>query len=347
MTKVPSSKGSKIPNRDSSTFVTTTLDAFIFKKAYKPAQEDKRHKSPNAYKAHAYKPVAVDGAGKNNLEKVVPRLPQKKAALWHHPAQENESHKILDAYKHVAVNRADKNNLEKVVHGLPQKKAALRHHPAQKNERHDAYKPVAVNRAGKNNLEKVVPRLPQKKAALWQHPAQENESHKILDAYKHVAVADKNNLEKVVHGLPQKKVPQKKAALRHHPAQKNERHDAYKSVAVNRSGKINLENATVVLNMSLLELLVKLRADNDPGPLVEADDTLTPRPLTANEQAGNNILFTLRTTMKYHQQRLPVLFDTWLTTVNTSNVFLVTDGEDTKWKGRAGMDAKLNHSFYI
>ena len=301
MTKVLSPK---IPNlnRDSSTFLTTTLDTFIFKKAYidvdhNSAQEDKRDESLDSYKPHADKPVAVNEAGRNNLEKVVDGLPQKRTALQHHPAQENEP---------VVVDGVNKNNLEKVA-TLSQKKVALRHHPAQEK---DTYKPV--DGASKSNLEKVVHRLPQKKVALPHHSAQENE---ILDAYKPVAVdgASKSNL---VHGLLQK---QKKAALQHHHLKR--RH----------------------FNLSLL--FAKYLADNDPGPLVETDDTLTPRPLTANEQAGNNILFTLRTTMKYHEQRLPVLFDTWLTTVNTSNVFLVTDGGDTKWKGRAGMDAKFNHSF--
>ena len=35
-----------------------------------------------------------------------------------------------------------------------------------------------------------------------------------------------------------------------------------------------------------------------------------------------------RTTVSNHRTRLPLLFDTWLTKVNTSQVFLVTDGED-------------------
>ena len=73
-----------------------------------------------------------------------------------------------------------------------------------------------------------------------------------------------------------------------------------------------------------------------PEVLVETNRLLTPRPLTESEQAGNNILFTLRTTVKFHKTRLPVLFDTWLTKVNRSNVFLVTDGEDKGLKGRDG-----------
>ncbi len=113
------------------------------------------------------------------------------------------------------------------------------------------------------------------------------------------------------------------------------------------AGKNNSEEVVHGLPQKKAAVLHRLSKSHFNLEPVEADNTLTARPLTENEQAGNNILFTLRTTMKFHQQRLPVLFDTWLTTVNTSNVFLVTDGEDTKWKGRAGMDAKLNHSFYL
>ena len=49
---------------------------------------------------------------------------------------------------------------------------------------------------------------------------------------------------------------------------------------------------------------------------------------TRAEESGDDILFSLRTTVKFHKKRLPVLFKTWLSTVNLSNVFLVTDGKD-------------------
>ena len=52
------------------------------------------------------------------------------------------------------------------------------------------------------------------------------------------------------------------------------------------------------------------------------------RNLTRAEESGDDILFSLRTTVKLHKKRLPVLFKTWLSTVNLSNVFLVTDGKD-------------------
>ena len=68
-------------------------------------------------------------------------------------------------------------------------------------------------------------------------------------------------------------------------------------------------------------------------PLVECSETPL-RNLTAFEAAGNDIMFTMRTTMKYHESRLSVLFDTWLSEIEPSSVFIVTDGEDEDllWK---------------
>lgn len=42
----------------------------------------------------------------------------------------------------------------------------------------------------------------------------------------------------------------------------------------------------------------------------------------------NHSMFGFRTTVSNHKTRLPLLFDTWITKVNTSQLFLVTDGED-------------------
>ena len=62
-------------------------------------------------------------------------------------------------------------------------------------------------------------------------------------------------------------------------------------------------------------------------PLVECDER-KPRQLTEDKAAGSNIMFTIRTTFDYHDSRLPILFETWLSTVDPRTVFLVTDGED-------------------
>ena len=67
-----------------------------------------------------------------------------------------------------------------------------------------------------------------------------------------------------------------------------------------------------------------------PKELIE-NGNLPVRTLSDTEKAGNNIMITIRTTKKFHQKRLPILYDTWLTVVNGSNVFLVTDGEDDEY----------------
>ena len=66
-------------------------------------------------------------------------------------------------------------------------------------------------------------------------------------------------------------------------------------------------------------------------PLVEYQN-LSTRRLSAEELKGNNIMMTLRTIKKYHNSRLPLLFSTWLTKVNRSNVFLMTDDRDSVWQ---------------
>ena len=68
-------------------------------------------------------------------------------------------------------------------------------------------------------------------------------------------------------------------------------------------------------------------------PLVECYKSPV-RNLTQLEAAGDDIMFTMRTTMKYHETRLDVLFDTWLGDVKPENMFIVTDGkdEDLEWK---------------
>ena len=43
-------------------------------------------------------------------------------------------------------------------------------------------------------------------------------------------------------------------------------------------------------------------------------------------------MFTIRTTPKFHKKRLPILFETWITTVNASNFYLVTDGGDKEYE---------------
>lgn len=71
-----------------------------------------------------------------------------------------------------------------------------------------------------------------------------------------------------------------------------------------------------------------------PEVLLENDTSLPRRQLSPFEAAGNNIMLTLRTVKKFHSKRLPLLFSTWLSKVNRSNVFLMTDGRDPVWQNR-------------
>ena len=71
-----------------------------------------------------------------------------------------------------------------------------------------------------------------------------------------------------------------------------------------------------------------------PEVLVEKDASLVRRNLTPFQAAGNNVMLTLRTTKAAHNKRLPLLFSTWLTKINRSNVFLMTDGRDAVWQNK-------------
>ena len=75
--------------------------------------------------------------------------------------------------------------------------------------------------------------------------------------------------------------------------------------------------------------IVRKRRVFGPEPLVEQDESLQGhRELSDLERSGGNVMFTLRTMLRYHTSRVPVLMETWLTTLNRSKLFIVTDGED-------------------
>ena len=84
---------------------------------------------------------------------------------------------------------------------------------------------------------------------------------------------------------------------------------------------------------------------NIPEILVENDNRVY-RTLTKFEEDGNNIMFTLRTTESYHESRLPLLFDTWMSETNCSKIFLVTDSYDwvTQAKERIKGELLMEHS---
>ena len=71
--------------------------------------------------------------------------------------------------------------------------------------------------------------------------------------------------------------------------------------------------------------------DGTPEELVEHSSFRTHRSLTLLEEEGGDILLTLRTTGKYHNKRLSLLFETWMTKINLSHLFIVTDRWDEYW----------------
>ena len=73
----------------------------------------------------------------------------------------------------------------------------------------------------------------------------------------------------------------------------------------------------------------------------------TPRTLTPFEQSGNNIMITIKTTQSYHTKRVQVLLDTWISAVNASNVFLVTDGDDEEYEKKARDIGKIASIYTI
>ncbi len=94
--------------------------------------------------------------------------------------------------------------------------------------------------------------------------------------------------------------------------------------------------------------IVDTRLVPDPEVLVE-NGTRPYRHLSPSERKGVNIMFTLRTTTSYHRDRLPLLIETWMTKVDASHIFLVTDGPDPTMeeKARAMGNAELFRGFLM
>jgi len=112
-------------------------------------------------------------------------------------------------------------------------------------------------------------------------------------------------------------------------------------IAVNRPEDKSMKSTMVNAQTYFTEL-----CQEKIEPLVECSGRI-PRNLTPFEWDGKNIMFTLRTTLAYHKQRLPLLFETWLTTVTPSTVFIVTDGHHTEMEEEIrnrGMHYVIAHS---
>ena len=110
--------------------------------------------------------------------------------------------------------------------------------------------------------------------------------------------------------------------------------DAYKNSleipGLNRGGSIDeyVKRIQKSGKNGNLTYYLKDFCDNASEDLVECTK-MNLRKLTPEEEEGRNVMFTLRTTQSYHDTRLNVLFETWLTTLYPGSVFLVTDGEDS------------------
>ncbi len=72
------------------------------------------------------------------------------------------------------------------------------------------------------------------------------------------------------------------------------------------------------------------------GPEVLVENSSRPyRNLSQSEMKGSDIMFTLRTTTSYHRNRLPLLMETWMSQVDCSHIFLVTDGADPEMERKS------------
>jgi len=78
-----------------------------------------------------------------------------------------------------------------------------------------------------------------------------------------------------------------------------------------KDNKINYDDFELIQTEDGIKIVKKPKPTFGPEVIVE-NDTRPFRNLTPFEQEGGNLMFTLRTTLSYHQARLPLLFETWL-----------------------------------
>ena len=109
-----------------------------------------------------------------------------------------------------------------------------------------------------------------------------------------------------------------------------------------RDKKINYDDFELIETEHGIKIVKKPKPTFGPEIIVE-NDTRPFRSLTPFEEDGGNIMFTLRTTLSYHQVRLPLLFQTWMRKVNCSRIYLVTDGPSKEWVEKAREIGKWIH----
>ena len=68
----------------------------------------------------------------------------------------------------------------------------------------------------------------------------------------------------------------------------------------------------------------------------ETVDNVLDEPLhTATVNNRHNILFSIRTTKRYHSVRMGLMLDTWVSRLNATNFFIVTDDSDPQLEKKA------------
>lgn len=70
---------------------------------------------------------------------------------------------------------------------------------------------------------------------------------------------------------------------------------------------------------------------------------LQSRLLTPLEVSGGDILFTVRTTAKYHAARLPDILDTWLSSADPKSVYIISDGRDEDLEKKLGILGQVSN----
>ena len=83
----------------------------------------------------------------------------------------------------------------------------------------------------------------------------------------------------------------------------------------------------------------------------ETVDNVLDEPLhTATVNNRHNILFSIRTTKRYHSVRMGLLLNTWMSRLNATNFFIVTDDSDPQLEEKAksrGMYANVGNIDFV
>ncbi len=236
---------------------------------------------------------------------------------------------------------------------------ALQHHEAQhEKQREERLKPPSLLRDSLEDgrlveiqeermARDMLRRGQQRRAEMLEHEQEEREERKLkyqqkkrqdllqsINAKQQQKDTAKSNKESS-DSLASKRA-QRQNLIKEYIEANNERARKLDRLWKERKDGVEIGGKTETSNLSNLSAPEEYFAEvceKTLEPLVECLKTPL-RNLTAFEASGSDIMFTMRTTLKYHEKRLPVLFDTWLSEIEPSSMFIVTDGEDEDllWK---------------